>query len=77
MPGWLSLLCKALFGAVLLNEIRGAVLAVPVLWTMYQSGGTLMAVWLGFCSLAGIALSVLVPLYGMRFAKRRWGARLA
>jgi hypothetical protein len=28
---------------------------------MYQSGGTLMALWVGFCSLAGIALSVIVP----------------
>lgn len=45
------------------NEIRGALLAVPVLWGMYQSGGAWMAIWLGFCSLGGIALSVVVPLF--------------
>jgi hypothetical protein len=47
--------------ALILNEIRGVILAVPVLWAMYQSGGTLMALWVGFCALAGIALSVVVP----------------
>ena len=73
MSGWLALFAKALFAMIVLNEIRGAILAVPVLWTMYQAGGTLMATWLGFCSLAGIALSVVVPLYGARFAARRWG----
>lgn len=59
---------KALFGlakigAVLLiaNEIRGLILAAPVLIALWNSGGTLMAIWLAFCSLAGIALSVAVP----------------
>jgi hypothetical protein len=47
--------------ALVLNEIRGLILAAPVLWAMYQSGGTLMALWVGFCALAGIALSVIVP----------------
>jgi hypothetical protein len=47
--------------ALVLNEIRGMILAAPVLWAMYQSGGTLMALWVGFCALAGIALSVIVP----------------
>ena len=52
-------------GIVLLvaNEIRGLVLAAPVLYGMYQAGGTLMAIWVGFCSLAGIALSVAAPLF--------------
>ena len=77
MSGWLALFAKALFAMVVLNEIRGAILAVPVLWTMYQSGGTVMAVWLGFCSLAGIALSVAVPVYGGRWAKRRFSRALA
>ena len=45
------------------NEIRGLVLTIPVFYAMYQAGGTLMAVWLGFCSLAGIALSVVVPIF--------------
>lgn len=43
------------------NEIRGLVLAAPVLVAMYEAGGSGMALWLGFCSLAGIALSVAVP----------------
>jgi hypothetical protein len=47
--------------ALILNEIRGLVLAAPVLWAMYQSGGSLMALWVGFCALVGIALSVIVP----------------
>lgn len=45
------------------NEIRGLILAVPVMVAMWQAGGTMMALWLGFCCLAGIALSVLVPLW--------------
>ena len=54
--------------AVLLvaNEVRGFVLAAPVLYAMYETGGTLMGLWLGFCSLGGIALSVIVPLYAAR-----------
>ena len=77
MSGWLTLFCKAIFAAAVLNEIRGAVLAGPVLWAIYQAGGTLMAVWLGFCSLAGIGLSVVVPVYGARWAKRRLRSALA
>lgn len=56
---------------VLLNEIRGLVLAVPVLATLWASGGTLMAIWLAFCSLAGIALSVIVPLFILRKVEKR------
>ena len=67
----------AAFMAHVINEIRGAVLAVPVLWAMYESGGTWMAIWVGVCSIAGIALSVVVPWFALRFAKRRWSPRLA
>ena len=51
-------------GAVLLvaNEIRGLVLNAPVFYGLYAAGGTAMTVWLAFCSLGGIALSVMVPL---------------
>jgi hypothetical protein len=56
-----------------LNELRGLVLAGPVLYVMYQAGGTAMALWLGFCSLAGILLSLIVPL----FLARKLQARLA
>lgn len=48
--------------AIAFNEVRGLVLAAPVLYGMWTSGGTAMAIWLGFCALGGIALSVIVPL---------------
>ncbi|HEY0629160.1 MAG TPA: hypothetical protein VGD23_07505 [Sphingomicrobium sp.] len=56
------LLVKAGIAALVANEIRGLILAGPVLYGLYQAGGTAMAVWVAFCSLAGIALSVFVPL---------------
>ena len=58
-----GLLVKAGIAALVFNEVRGVVLAAPVMYGMYVAGGTWMALWLGFCSLAGIALSVLAPLY--------------
>lgn len=63
-------LLKAASIAIAANEIRGLVLAGPVLYAMYQAGGTAMAIWLGFCSLAGIALSVVVPLFVARKAEQ-------
>ena len=51
------------------NEVRGAAIAAPVLYGMFQAGGTLMAVWLGFCSRAGIGLSVAGPLFVARKLK--------
>ena len=59
----LGLLVKAGVALVVANEIRGLILTAPVLYGMYHAGGTLMAVWLGLCSLAGIAPSVVVPLF--------------
>jgi sensor c-di-GMP phosphodiesterase-like protein len=44
---------------------------------MYQAGGTLLAIWLGFCSLGGIALSVLVPIFVERRFKLRERLRTA
>jgi hypothetical protein len=64
-----DLFLKSAIVMFVLNEVRGVVLAVPVFYGMYQAGGTLMAIWLGFCSLAGIALSVAVPI----FAEKRFG----
>lgn len=49
-----------------LNEIRGIILAAPVFYAMYQSGGSLMAIWLGVSSLLGIVLSVILPLLAVR-----------
>jgi len=60
------LLVKAGFAALVANEVRGLVLAGPVLYGMYEAGGTAMAVWLAFCSLAGIAISVFAPLFVAR-----------
>lgn len=64
-----DLLLRSAVVMFVLNELRGAALAVPVLYGMYHSGGSLMAIWLGLCSLAGIGLSVIVPI----FAERRFG----
>jgi hypothetical protein len=63
------LLLKTGLGLLFLNEIRGFVLAAPVIYGMYVAGGTAMAVWLGFCSLAGIALSVIGPLLAAKKLK--------
>ena len=67
----LSALLKLGAFAMVANEIRGAVLAVPVFYGIYQAGGTLTAIWLGVSSLAGIALSVILPLYASRQLQRR------
>ena len=57
------LLLKAGFVALVANELRGFILAAPVLYQIYASGGTWMAIWVGFCSLAGIAVSVAAPMF--------------
>ena len=64
-----ALLLKAGFVAYLANEIRGFLLAAPVIYAMYRAGGAGMAMWLGFCSLAGIMLSVIAPLFLARRLK--------
>lgn len=74
---FLSLFFKAGTYALIFNEVRGAVLAVPVLYAMYQSGGSAMAMWLGFCSLVGIALSVVVPLVAVKRLERFAQQKLA
>jgi hypothetical protein len=60
------LLVKASLAALVANEVRGLVLAGPVLYGMYEAGGTAMAMWLALCSLAGIAISVFGPLFVAR-----------
>lgn len=64
-----GLLVKAGIVALVANEVRGFILAAPVLYGMYQAGGTTMALWLGFCSLAGIALSIVAPLFVVKKLK--------
>jgi hypothetical protein len=61
-----KLVVKAGLALFVANEVRGFVLAAPVLYGMFEAGGTIMAVWLGICSLAGIALTVVGPLYVAR-----------
>ena len=63
------LLVKAgLAPALAANEVRGLVLAGPVLYCHVRSGPErAMAIWLAFCSLAaGIALSVVAPIFVAR-----------
>ena len=62
----LAALLKVGAVAMIFNEVRGLVLAAPVLYGMYTSGGTGMAIWLGICALGGIALSVMVPLFAYK-----------
>ena len=59
-------------GAVglVVNEIRGIILAAPVLYGIYQAGGTWTAIWVGVSSRGGIALSVIVPLIAARKLKK-------
>lgn len=69
LPLLVGLVVKLGIGLLVVNEVRGLILAAPVLYGMYQAGGTLMAIWIGFCSLAGIALSVVVPLFAAKKLK--------
>jgi hypothetical protein len=65
-PKIVRLIVKAGLAALVANEVRGLILAGPVLYGMYEAGGTAMAMWLAFCSLAGIAISVFGPLFVAR-----------
>jgi len=65
-----TLLLKSAVVLNVLNEVRGLLLAGPVFYGIYQTGGTAMAIWLGICSLAGIALSVVIPTMAARKANR-------
>ena len=76
----ISLLLKTGLAMLVANEVRGLVLAAPVLYAMYEAGGTLMAIWIGFCSLAGIAISVVAPLFvakKMKSRLERWQGAVA
>lgn len=64
-----GLLLKAGIVALVANEVRGFILAAPVLYGMYEAGGTWMAAWVGICSLAGIAITVAAPLFLARKLK--------
>jgi len=63
------MLLKAGVGLLVANEIRGLFLAGPVLYGMYAAGGTLMAIWVAVCSLAGVALSIIGPMFVVKKLK--------
>lgn len=69
----LDLLGKAFATVLVANEIRGIILTAPVFYGLYQAGGTLMAIWMAICSLGGIALSVVVPLFAAKKLKKLVG----
>ena len=73
----LSALLKIGAVAFILNEVRGLVLAAPVLYGLYISGGTPMAIYIAACSLGGIALSVIVPIIVVKKADRYLKSRVA
>lgn len=56
---------------ILLNEVRGLILAAPVLYGMFAYGNTAMQIWVGICILGGIALSVIVPAWAYRKAEKK------
>ena len=67
----IGLLLKTGLALLVANAVRGLILAAPVLYAMYEAGGTLMAIWIGFCSLAGISISVIAPLFVAKKLKTR------
>ena len=71
MKQLLSVLAYLIGAGALINETRGLIMAGPVLYGLYLTGGTWMALWLAFCSLMGIALSVIVPMWAARKIKAR------
>ena len=73
----LAALLKVGAVAMVFNEVRGLVLAAPVLYGMWASGGTAMAIWLGICALGGIALSVIVPVFAYKKLDRLVKAKAA
>lgn len=62
----IDLFAKGFALLLVANEIRGIILTAPVFYGLYQAGGTLMAIWMAICSLGGIALSVIVPLFAAK-----------
>ena len=71
----LAALAKLGWLLIAANEVRGFVMAAPVFYGLWLNGGTWMAYWLAFCSLAGIALTVAVPWWAMRRIDSRMAAR--
>lgn len=51
---------------LILNEIRGAVMTAPVLLALWRTGNSAMDVVLAVSIIAGIAISVIVPVVAAR-----------
>lgn len=54
----LSLIVKGGILAVVINEVRGLVMAAPALWIAVEKG---YGLWVVICIIGGIALSILIP----------------
>jgi hypothetical protein len=55
------------------RNVIGLIAVVPIFAELIRQGGTLMAIWIGVCSLAGVALNIALP----TLAYRKIRARLA
>ncbi|MFN2100492.1 hypothetical protein [Altererythrobacter sp. MF3-039] len=66
-----SLLLKFGLALVVLNEIRGIIMAAPLIWGLYTAGGSAWDWFITLCLLAGIAVSVIVPLMLAAWAKEK------
>jgi hypothetical protein len=76
LPGFFKGFFRISIVLVTANEIRGILMSLPVLYGMYEAGGTGMAIWLGCCTIFGVALSVILPL-GIIKRLQRYLARRA
>ena len=62
---------KGGIAALILNEIRGLIMAGPVLYAAWLAGGTWASVMIALFALACIAASVLVPWWAVRWFVKR------
>lgn len=57
--------------ALLINEVRGLMMAGPVLYALWLGGGIYASVMTALFALACIALSVLIPWWAVRWFLKR------
>lgn len=55
------------------RNVIGLIAIVPIFAELIRQGGTLMAIWIGVCSLAGVALNIALPALAYRKIKARLG----
>lgn len=58
---WLDRFAALFIAGWAARNVIALIATIPVFAEMIEMGGTPMAIWIAFCGLAGIALSVLVP----------------